>query len=459
MTTNEGPWAPYQPTAEDPWDLRKAAHLHRRAGFGATWAELQRDLKEGPAASVDRLLRPREPTADEKQVLESLRQGVLDSRDAERLKAWWLYRILYDPDPLREKLTLFWHSHFATSNRKVQSLGLMLRQNETLRRHALGEFAPLLTDIIADPAMLVWLDGAGSNKEKPNENFAREFLELFTVGIGHYTEPDIRAAARAFTGWSGGGNQGFNGPRAADFRYDLARFDAGEKTFLKQTGPWKPADVVRITLEQPACAEFLCRKLYRFLVREDRDPAPELIGPLAEELRSHNYSIRHVVGIVLRSRHFYTKEVYRQRIKGPVEFSAGLVLVLDVPRADVSLLALAVKCERQGQELFHPPNVKGWDGGTTWLNSTTVLERGNWVTDVVWGNPDLGLRPYDPLEWAKRQAIAPEKACAALIDLLLQGGLDEKARALVLKTGADGKPDGLRKALQLLLHCPEYQLA
>jgi uncharacterized protein (DUF1800 family) len=170
-------WSPYKPTAADSWDLRKVAHLHRRAAFGATWAELQRDLEAGPVASVDRLLQPRPPTTEETQILDSLRQGVLDSRDSERLKAWWLYRLLYDPDPLREKLTLFWHSHFATSNRKVNSIPLMLQHNEVLRRHALGDFAALLKDIAADGAMLLWLDGADSKKEKPNENFAREFLE------------------------------------------------------------------------------------------------------------------------------------------------------------------------------------------------------------------------------------------------------------------------------------------
>jgi uncharacterized protein (DUF1800 family) len=174
MTITQGPWAPFAPSAADSWDLCKVAHLHRRAGFGATWAELQRDLKAGPNASMDRLLQPRPLTAEETQVLDSLRQGVRDSRDAERLKAWWLYRMLYDPDPLREKMTLFWHSHFATSNRKVQSIPSMLRQNDLLRRHALGDFSGLLTDILADPAMLVWLDGADSKKEKPNENLARE---------------------------------------------------------------------------------------------------------------------------------------------------------------------------------------------------------------------------------------------------------------------------------------------
>ncbi len=457
MSISDTPWARFEPTADDPWDLGKAAHLHRRAAFGATWAELRRDVKAGPGESTERLLKPREPADEEKQVLASLRRGVLDSRDPERLKAWWLFRTLYDPDPLREKLTLFWHGHFATSNRKVQSLGRMLRQNETLRRHALDDFPGLLEAVVADPAMLVWLDGAASKKEKPNENFAREFLELFTLGVGHYTEQDVREAARAFTGWAETKDE--SSDTGAGYRRGPAQADDGDKTFLKQTGKWKPADVVRITLEQPAAAEFVCRKLYRFFVSESARPPAELIKPLAEEFRSNGYSVRHVVGVILRSRHFYDRAVRRQRVKSPAEFSVGLVRSLEVPPADVSLLALAVACERQGQELFYPPNVKGWEGGRTWLNSTTVLERGNWGNDVVWGNADLGMRPYDPEAWAKRNEVAPEDAAAALIDLLLQDDLDSGARDLALEAGRGGKPDGLRKALQMVLHCPEYQLA
>ncbi|HEV3258653.1 MAG TPA: DUF1800 domain-containing protein [Gemmataceae bacterium] len=457
MTLKSGPWSPYEPTVKDPWDLRKVAHLHRRAGFGATWAELQRDLKDGPGASVDRLLKSREETEDERQVLDSLRQGVLDSRDSERLKAWWLYRILYDPDPLREKVTLFWHGHFATSNRKVQSIPLMLQQNELLRRHALGNFAELLTGIVSDGAMLLWLDGAGSKKARPNENFARESLELFTLGIGQYTEADIRQAARAFTGWVRERDDSFEGKDK--FHFEAAEFDDGPKMFLRQKGPWKAADIVRIVLEQPAAAEFLCRKLYRFFISESKEPAADLLRPLAEELRGHKYSIRHVLGVMLRSRHFYARMAHRKRIMSPVEFSAGLLRSLEVPRAQVSLLALAVACERQGQELFHPPNVKGWDGGKSWLNSTTVLERGNWAADVIWGNPDLGLAPYEPLAWARQQGLPPEKAAAAFVELLLQGDLSDKARGLVLQAGRDGKADSLRKAVQRAVHCPEYQLA
>jgi len=450
-------WETYEPSAADPWDLGKVAHLHRRAGFSATWAELERDRAAGPAASVQRLLQPPPPSDDDEQILDGLRRGAVTERSDERLKAYWLYRILYQPDPLREKLTLFWHSHFATSNRKVNSAALMLRQNETLRRHALGEFSALLNEIARDPAMLLWLDAAGSKKDKPNENLAREFLELFALGVGRYTESDIRQAARAFSGWVRVHDDRFRG--VDELRLDVAQADDGSKTFLKQTGPWKSADVVRITLEQPACAEFLCRRLYRFFVSESAEPAPELIQPLAEELRSHQYAIGHVVGIILRSRHFYTPVVRRQRIKSPVEFSAGLVRALELPRGSVSLLALAMKCDRQGQELFHPPNVKGWDGGKSWLNSTTVLERGNWIADLIWGNPELGLSPYDPLAWAERYQIVSSKVPETLISLLLQGEVNDNARGLILKTGADGHPDSMRRALQLVLHCPQFQLS
>ncbi len=457
MMFQHEPWAPYEPTPADPWDVRKVAHLHRRAGFGATMSELRRDVKDGPAASIDRLLEAREPDSMEVAVQNAIRDGVLNSGDSERLKAWWLYRILYGSDPLREKLTLFWHSHFATSLRKVGEVGMMLVQNELLRKHAIDEFGPLLMAIASDPAMLVWLDGADSRKEKPNENFAREFLELFTLGVGNYTEVDIREAARAFTGWvrPGDDRAAMTGP----FRYDAAHFDDGVKTFLKQRGPWKPHDIVGITLEQPAVADFLCRKLYRYFVSESEEPSPDLILPLANEFRSHGHSMRHIVGVILRSRHFYSRAAYRQRIKGPVEFSAGLLRTLEVPPGPNTTLALAVACERQGQDLFHPPNVKGWDGGRNWLNSTTLLERGNWVADVIWGNADYGLQPFDPLTWGQRYEVAADQTAQSLFNVILQGDENAAARERILRVAADGKPTSNRKALQLMLHCPEFQLA
>src|SRR4051812_26467824 len=231
------PWARYEPSADDPWDLRKVAHLHRRAGFGATRAELLRDLKAGPVASVDRLLSPPEASTAEREVAEALRATARTKGDIDLLKAGWLNRILYGSDPLREKLTLFWHGHFATSQKKVESVALMDRQNETLRTHALGEFATLLEALVADPAMLVWLDGGTSRKDRPNENFAREFLELFTLGAGHFSERDIRESARAFTGWTRKEARGGFMDTPA-FVLDPAQVDDRPKTFLGLDGRW-----------------------------------------------------------------------------------------------------------------------------------------------------------------------------------------------------------------------------
>jgi uncharacterized protein (DUF1800 family) len=444
------PWARYEPKSDDLWDLRKVAHLHRRAGFGATRAELIRDREAGPNISVDRLLHAPEPSAEEADTIEGLRQAGL-------LTVSWLNRILHGQDPLREKLTLFWHGHFATSDRKVKSIALMDRQNETLRTHALGGFAALLEAMAADPAMLIWLDGGTSNKEKPNENFAREFLELFTLGAGHYDEPDVREAARAFTGWDRHFENGDQ--RVPTFVREAARFDDGPKTFRGRTGRWGSGDIVRITLEQPEAAMFLARKLYRFFVSEAGEPGPELIEPLAGELKQHDFTIGPVVEVILRSWHFYSQAVYRQRIKSPVEFSAGLVRMLEVPRPAINPLALAAACDAQGQELFAPPNVDGWAGGPIWINSSTLLQRGNWTADVIWGRVENGLAPFDPSAWTSRYNLNPGCATEAFLDLLLQDGLGESARGLVLGAGRNGNPDELRKAIQRIVNCPEFQLA
>jgi uncharacterized protein (DUF1800 family) len=456
-TKTPSPWARYEPTADDPWDMRKVAHLHRRAGFGATRAELVRDLEAGPDASVERFFKPIPLSSEEADALEGLRQTARTSQNLDLLKVGWLNRVLQGRDPLVEKLTLFWHSHFATSNKKVESVELMDRQNDTLRTHALGGFGSLLEAMIADPAMLVWLDGGTSKKEKPNENFAREFLELFTLGAGRYTEADIREAARAFTGWVRQVPSGDQ--RLPTFKREAAQFDDGLKTFLGQTGRWGSSDIVRITLERPEAVTFLARKLYRFFISEAGEPGPDLIEPLSAEVKKHGFAIGPVVRLMLRSRHFFSATVYRQRIKSPVEYSAGLVRMLELPRSAVNPLALVAACDTQGQELFAPPNVEGWAGGRIWINSGTLLQRGNWGADVAWGRSENGLLPFDPLAWAAHYSIKPDQAALALLDLLLGHHLGKERLALVIEPGRDGSADGLRKVVQRIVNCAEFQLA
>ncbi|HVX13530.1 MAG TPA: DUF1800 domain-containing protein [Pirellulales bacterium] len=453
MTTT-GLWREFVPGPSDPWDLAKVAHLHRRAGFFANRSELARDVEAGPAASVARFFEPPVPSDDERRILDSLRKGAVSGSDAERLKAWWLYQIFFGANPLGEKMTLFWHGHFATSNQKVNSLRLMSRQNQLLRRHAVGNVRELVGELVGDPAMLIWLDGASSKREKPNENFARELWELFTLGPGHYTEDDIREAARAFSGWRESYDREDSQTRA--FRLDESYVDDGAKTILGRMGNWRADDVVRITFEQPATAEFLCRKLYRYFVSEAAEPDAQLIAPLAKQLRGNDYALRPTLETILRSQHFYSAAVRRQRVSSPVEYSVGLLRALAAPRTDVRLLALALACAQQGQDLFYPPNVKGWDGGRRWLNSATLAARTNWATDVIWGNPELRMPPYDPARWGN--VSDTERPIETLIGVLLQDDIEPRALALIEETGAGDKPDDLRRALRLIVRCPEFQL-
>src|SRR5262249_50310978 len=202
------------------------------------------------------------------------------TNNANNLTAWWLSRTLYSPHPFQEKMTLFWHNHFATSNAKVLSTRMMLTQYALLRKHALGSFADLLKGMSTDPAMLVWLDGKGSKKGNPNENYAREVMELFSLGVGNYSEADIRQAARAFTGWD---------VRNSAAVFDKGQFDSGVKTVLGQKGNFKPDDVVKICLEQPSCPYFICGKLFKFLVSDTIEPAKVLLEPLAAAYKKSNY--------------------------------------------------------------------------------------------------------------------------------------------------------------------------
>ena len=240
------PWAEYTPTPANPWDLKNAGHLFRRAAFGATHAELQRAVKDGPKAAIDRLLKGGEPSADFEKTSEYMagERSLPAGSDNSRLAAWWLWRVLNTAHPLHEKLCVFWHNHFATSNAKVQNARFMLGQYRLISKHALGDFRELLKEMSFDPAMLVWLDAKESKKGKPNENYARELMELFSLGIGHYTEADIREAAKAFTGY-----EIKNGAGA----FNAREHDDGEKKVLGKAGTWKADDIVKIMLDQPAC--------------------------------------------------------------------------------------------------------------------------------------------------------------------------------------------------------------
>ncbi|MEP0843004.1 MAG: DUF1800 domain-containing protein, partial [Phycisphaerae bacterium] len=323
---------PLAASPKAPWNAELAAHLLRRAGFGGTPEQVERLTRLGRDRAVDLLVDYETiPQTDADFPADALMdeppRGLFAQLDAEQrmrmqqvirqlgigdvaaLQDWWLRRMVQTPRPLEEKMTLFWHGHFTSGFREVRRPRFLYRQNEFLRRNALGDFRTLLMGISRDAAMLAYLDNGRNVKERPNENYARELMELFSMGEGHYGEQDVKAAARAFTGWTA--------ERDGRFVIRSGQHDDGEKTFLGRTGNFDGDDVVNIIMEQPSTSRFLARKLWRFFV--EPEPAPEIIEALAEELRSNDFDLRETLRVIFRSDAFYAPKVRFALIKSPAE--------------------------------------------------------------------------------------------------------------------------------------------
>jgi uncharacterized protein (DUF1800 family) len=454
-------WEPYRPSKDAPWDLRRVGHLFRRATFGAPWSRIQQALKDGPEKTISAVLDGEVGLwAFERETLK-LAESLARVNNGVQLRDWWLYRMLYTPHPLGEKLTLFWHNHFATSNAKVQSAEYMLRQYQLLHNHATGSFAKMLREMSLDPAMLVWLDGRDSKKGNPNENYARELMELFSLGIGNYTEQDIREAARAFTGWT------LRGTEAVFTKRD---HDDGEKNVLGQKGNWKPDDIVRICLEQKSAPYFIVAKLFRFLVSDTLEPTRELLEPLATAFLRSDHDIGALVKTILHSNLFFSEEVYRTRIKSPVDFALGIVRGLE---GRIGTTALATALEDLGQNVFHPPSVKGWDGGPSWLNGQTLLFRQNLALALTSTADARFGRRCDPAMLARKyDKKTDEELVTFFLDVFLQGDVPNETREKLLQyqrnankikvpvywSDEDAADSRVRSLCHLILTQPEFQL-
>jgi uncharacterized protein (DUF1800 family) len=444
-----GPWARYEPTSEAPWDLRRVVHLHRRAGFAATWAELQRDLKDGPEASIDRVLAGTSRIGGVPEEFEAtstlLADAAVASGDVNRLKAWWIFRMLGTPDPLGERLTLMWHDHFATAQSKVDDLALMHHQNETYRWLARAPFGTLLMAAIREPALLLYLDAPANRKDHPNENLARELMELFTLGIGNYPEADVQEAARALTGWT---------VDDGAFREAPAKHDDGEKTLLGRKGRWGGADLLAILLEQPATPRRLARRLCGLFMGEGAVDESALDG-LARVLEESRLDIGRAVETVLCSRAFFAPANLGTRVVGPVEFVIGACRALVQGGSPPSTLILADWTTRIGQDLFEPPNVGGWPGGRSWLTPRSLVARANFAAALVEGRA-VGLpSPLDAGAIAAEQGLGKSSAevrAAAAALLLGASSPDRKVG------GTEETPEAGRQALATILASPEAQL-
>ena len=438
---------PYRAGQDGPWKRPQAAHLLRRAGFRADERTIRAALSDGPIATVERLTtdQPESPRFGE---LDPLGERLAQRDDILPLAGWWLARMAHTANPLRARMALFWHNHFATSHVKVRNPALMLAQLRTIEAHSLGPFAGLLLAVARDPAMIIWLDGDSNNKGRPNENFARELLELFTLGVGHYGERDIREIARAFTGWH---------QRRGRFVLDRSEHDDGEKEVFGQRGPFDGTDIIPLLLRQKAAAGFLARKLVReFIADEVESPAmAALVDALAATLRDTDFDLRRALRTLLGSRAMFMPEVYRARVSSPVEFIVGTARALQL-RIDMPAAARAAG--EMGQRLFEPPTVKGWEGGRAWINSATMLARMNAAAHGC-GQRDDGAG-FDAHAFAQSHEIDDaDAALRFLCELLLDGQPPDCLRtALCEATAGAGVNDALRTAARMIVASPEYQL-
>ena len=455
--------SPLSPLPDNQFDAYKAAHLLWRAGFGGTWDEAQALAKMGLPAAVDALVNfPKTPVPapdcaalqeDDKTFNERVKKlAAAESKTAQEarkkaeadniteLKFWWLNRMLESernspyhgtttvvsgphgikvpagPAPLQEKMTLFWHSHFASSFAdKIEHTYPMWQQNEMFRENALDPFPDLLKQVIRNPAMLVWLDNAQSRKEHANENLAREFMELFSMGVGNYTENDVKAAARCLTGYSVDRENW-------TYQFHAESHDAGVKTYLGQTGTWDGDDMVRIICEQQAPARFMARKFLEFFVYDN--PEKELIDETAALYRSQGYDTGKFLGALFQSQLFYSAKATDSIVKSPVVLTIGALKSMRVKMPEKKALTESLRL--MGQDLFFPPEVNGWVGGVAWINSNMLLVRYNFANYLLNGvSPGdfkvynqknagtattrrqfvEGQRSPDVIEWSPRQQL------------------------------------------------------
>jgi uncharacterized protein (DUF1800 family) len=456
------------------------AHLLRRAGFGAGKDQLDEYESLGLARAVDRLL-DFEPEPDD--VEERLKVFGLNLNRLADLQRWWLLRMVYSPRQLHEKMVLFWHGLLTTGSSKV---GLpnptpqnpdpphyLLTQHQFFRAHALDTFENVLQGISRDPGMMVWLDAQTNNKGKPNENYARELMELFALGIGHYTEQDVREAARAFTG---------SGLERGRFAFRPANHDTGQKTILGKTGNFDGRAVVTLLAAQPQAARHLSGKLFEFFAYPD--PAEEDLEPLVATYVRTGGSVREMLRTLFTSPAFYSPRAYRAKIKSPVELTVGAVRALGVS-TDASTLPGVTT--RMGQALFNPPNVGGWPGGAHWLNTTAWLERLNFSNTLVTARND-GRAPAPRFEniLARNKLETPDAVIDYFGDLLLDGQVSQAMRATLMGYLTNGQlatvplltanraardalrvqttrpafvDQKVRGLVYLMLASPEYQLA
>jgi len=488
-----------EPVSASKWNFTTAAHLLNRAGFGGTPRQIEELVALGPEKAVsrfvdfeniadetaapdwakpdpdraDRLRAARDASPEERQRL--LREAQRTQREhLTELRGWWLLRMAEGARPLQEKMTLFWHGHFATSIEKVRDAYLMWRQNETLRQLATGNWLELLIEVGQDPAMLICLDQAQSRRGQPNENFAREVMELFALGEGHYTEQDITEAARALTGWSLDNSR-------QNYQWRPFAHDSGDKTIFGQTGRFDGEAVLKLIVAKPQAARFITSKLWNYFAGEM--PSDALADALAYLFRKEGNNFKPLLRALLLSEEFHDPNLIRAQVKSPVQWLVGTCRQLNLPLPP-PVVSWGIT-RSLGQDLFAPPNVKGWDGGLAWITTNNLLARYNIAAALVMGdvsalrglvqlpNPNAEMMVENRLSNMRLATVkvkelftADERKSksaliAALERRLLQAKLNGKQEQVLrdyLDSQGELDDDDVRGAIRLVMSTPEYQL-
>lgn len=369
--------------------FQDARHLVSRTGIGAEWETIQRFQNLTRQQAITHLFNnrhmnlPAPPAMTPWSKMVNLRGNMsrrknimrISKGEGKSLQKWWVNHLLVTQSPFLERMTLFWHNHFPSSIAKTTQTSMLYQQNLMLRKNAFGNFGQMLHNIARDPAMLVYLDGYVSTKDEPNENFARELLELFTIGIGNYSENDMREAARAFTGWSIDDRNGL-------YRYNAANHDTGVKTFLGKRGNFKGEDIINILLQHPRTAETIAKKMWHEFINISK-PNQNTINQWAHTFRSSGYDIKALMNQVFNSKEFWAPANQGALIKSPIELTIGTLRSLPyaLGRTD-----LAHNLNIMGQGVFAHPSVKGWDGGKTWISTQSLLRRNSMMNNLTSGN-------------------------------------------------------------------------
>ncbi|MBQ12353.1 MAG: hypothetical protein CMJ45_12495 [Planctomyces sp.] len=464
-------------------EIALMAHLMRRAGFGATIEELEARAAKGYEATVDELLNPQGQPELEKDLMMRYQPQWVSQAGLEGQQEEWTYRMINTKRPLEEKIALFWHQIFVTGHAKCEYPKQQTIEFDMFRRDGLGKFDNLLQGLAKDPAMMFYLDNCMSHKDAINENWGRELLELFSMGVGmdgqvNYTEDDVKECARAFTGWTVTNSipRYPYGKYEAKFIYDSNDHDFGEKTFLGETGNWNGEDIINIVAKQAGTARFISRHLYNFFVSDEPQvPAwqntppgdPATIKALEDEYFRTNYDVRSMLRVLFNSDAF--KNSRFTKVKSPTETVVGTMrLVGDFSMPKPGMNAMSLNIRYMGQDLMNPPTVEGWHTGREWIDSGTLVERINFTADAVGNTSHPGIQSIIQRLSAQGSTISAEQLVDGCLDMLGAYELAEVTRnemlALAkadgeLRTGTPEFESRVGQMLQSIVATTEYLFA